>query len=52
VTVPAADIVIAARAAAYKLELEHCDAHFDKVLPVAAKLYPAHRCSRVFHSSS
>lgn len=38
VTVPAADIIIAASAAHYGLELEHCDAHFDKILPLAAKV--------------
>ena len=35
---PAADIIIAACAHHYGLELEHCDTHFDKILPVAAKL--------------
>jgi predicted nucleic acid-binding protein len=38
VTAPTPDIVIAACAANHKLALEHCDSHFDKVLPVAAKL--------------
>ena len=37
-TVPTADIVIAACAADHGLELEHCDSHFDKILPIAAKL--------------
>lgn len=37
-TVPVADIVIAACADQYELELEHCDTHFDKILPIAAKL--------------
>ena len=32
------DIVIAACAANNKLPLEHCDNHFDKILPIAAKL--------------
>lgn len=34
-TVPSADIVIAACAAAHKLELEHCDRHFDDIVPLA-----------------
>ena len=38
VTVPAADIVVVACAAHHKLEVEHCDKHFDKILPIAAKL--------------
>lgn len=38
VTVPTADLVIAACAVAHKVELEHCDAHFDKILPIAARL--------------
>jgi predicted nucleic acid-binding protein len=38
--VPANDILIAACAASHAVELEHCDAHFDKILPVAAKLSP------------
>jgi predicted nucleic acid-binding protein len=38
VTVSSADIIIAACAANYELELEHCDAHFDKILPIARKL--------------
>jgi len=37
VTVTSADIVIAACAANYHLELEHCDGHFDKILPIAKK---------------
>jgi predicted nucleic acid-binding protein len=37
-TVPSADIVIAACAAAHKLELEHCDGHFDDILPLAKAL--------------
>jgi len=38
VTAPTPDIVVAACAANNQLALEHCDSHFDKVLPVAAKL--------------
>ena len=38
VTASTPDIVIAACAANNKLPLEHCDSHFDKVLPIAAKL--------------
>ena len=38
VTASTPDIVIAACATNYKLSLEHCDSHFDKVLPIAAKL--------------
>ena len=38
VTASTPDIVIAACAANNKLSLEHCDSHFDKVLPIAAKL--------------
>ena len=38
VTVSTPDIVIASCAATHKLPLEHCDSHFDKVLPIAAKL--------------
>jgi predicted nucleic acid-binding protein len=37
-TLPTSDIVIAACAAHHKAELEHCDRHFDKILPLAAKL--------------
>lgn len=37
-TVPSADIVIAACAAAHKLELEHCDGHFNAILPLAKSL--------------
>ena len=37
-TVPVADIIIAAAAVRHGLELEHCDRHFDEILPVAAKL--------------
>ena len=38
VTVPTSDIVIAACGAAHKLELEHCDGHFDDILPLAKAL--------------
>ncbi|MGH7992704.1 MAG: PIN domain-containing protein [Limisphaerales bacterium] len=38
ITATSADIVVAACAAEYGLELEHCDSHFDKILPIAAKL--------------
>ena len=37
-TAPTTDLVIAACARHYDLELEHCDSHFDRILPVAAKL--------------
>lgn len=38
-TVTSADIVIAACAGHHGLPLEHCDGHFDKILPVAANLW-------------
>ncbi|MBC8094202.1 MAG: PIN domain-containing protein [Akkermansiaceae bacterium] len=38
ITAPTSDIVIAACAAAHKLELEHCDRHFDRILPLAKDL--------------
>ena len=38
VTVSTPDIVVAACAAKNKLPLEHCDSHFDKIVPIAAKL--------------
>ena len=38
ITASTAAIIVAACAANYKLPLEHCDGHFDKILPVAAKL--------------
>jgi predicted nucleic acid-binding protein len=38
VTATSADILIAACAASYDLELEHCDGHFAKILPIAKKL--------------
>ena len=37
-TVPISDIVTAACAAAHRLELEHCDKHFDAILPLAKSL--------------
>ncbi|MBI5388620.1 MAG: PIN domain-containing protein [Verrucomicrobia bacterium] len=37
-TVPVSDVVIAACAVTHKLELEHCDAHFDDIMPVAKSL--------------
>jgi len=37
-TVPTADVIIAACAVHYGLELEHCDGHFEKLLPIAEKL--------------
>ena len=38
ITIPTSDIVIAACAVAHKLELEHCDKHFDDILPLAKSL--------------
>ena len=38
VTASTPDIVIAACAVNHRLALEHCDSHFDKVLPLAAEL--------------
>jgi predicted nucleic acid-binding protein len=38
ITVPTTDIVIAACASHYRLEVEHSDGHFDKIMPIAAKL--------------
>jgi predicted nucleic acid-binding protein len=38
VTVSTPDIVIAACAANNNLSLEYCDSHFDKILPIAARL--------------
>jgi predicted nucleic acid-binding protein len=38
VTASTPDIVIAACAANNRLPLEHCDSHFDKVLPIAKTL--------------
>ena len=37
-TIPATDIIIAACASVHDLELEHCDAHFDAILPIAKSL--------------
>jgi predicted nucleic acid-binding protein len=37
-TVPISDIVTAACAVAHGLELEHCDKHFDELLPLARTL--------------
>ncbi len=37
-TVPVADIIIAAAAARHGLDLEHCDRHFDRIQPIAARL--------------
>ncbi len=34
ITVSTADLVIAAAAIAHKLPLEHCDSHFDQILPL------------------
>jgi len=36
-TVPVADIIIAATAARHGLDLEYCDQHFDQILPITAK---------------
>ena len=38
ITAPISDIVIAACAASHHLELDHCDKHFDDLLPVAKSL--------------
>jgi predicted nucleic acid-binding protein len=38
ITVPISDIVIAACATIHKLDLEHCDGHFDDILPLAKSL--------------
>lgn len=38
ITATSADLVIAACAANYDVDLEHCDTHFDKILPIAKKL--------------
>ncbi len=37
-TLPSTDIVVAACARGSNLELEHCDKHFEKILPLAAKI--------------
>jgi predicted nucleic acid-binding protein len=36
-TIPTVDLVVAACAAHYGLELEHCDRHFDRIIPLAKK---------------
>ena len=38
ITVPISNIVFAACAVTHKLELEHCDKHFDELLPLAKAL--------------
>lgn len=38
ITVPISDVVVAACATHHKLVLEHCDAHFDHILPLAKAL--------------
>jgi predicted nucleic acid-binding protein len=38
ITVPTVDVVIAACAAHYGLEVEHFDSHFDHLMPIAVKL--------------
>jgi len=38
ITAPISDIVIAACAVAHKLDLEHCDKHFDDIVPLAKAL--------------
>ena len=37
-TIPTADILVAACAAHYAVELEHKDSHYDIILPLAKKL--------------
>jgi predicted nucleic acid-binding protein len=37
-TVPISDIVTAACAVAHRLELEHCDKHFNELMPLAKSL--------------
>jgi len=37
-TVPSTDLVIAACAVARGVDLEHCDKHFDQILPLARSL--------------
>jgi predicted nucleic acid-binding protein len=37
ITAPAADLTIAACAVRYGLEIEHCDAHFEKILALGLK---------------
>jgi predicted nucleic acid-binding protein len=38
ITVPSSDVIITACAVTHKLELEHCDKHFDDILPLAKSL--------------
>jgi|SRR4051812_27286135 predicted nucleic acid-binding protein len=38
ITAPATDIIIAACAAHYGLEIEHCDAHFHSLIPCSSSL--------------
>ncbi len=38
ITVPISDIVTAACAVTHKLELEHCDKHFEDILPLTKAL--------------
>jgi predicted nucleic acid-binding protein len=38
INVPISDIIIAACATAHGLELEHCDKHFNDILPLAKSL--------------
>lgn len=38
VTVPPSDIIVAACAAHNKLQLDHCDKHFDDIMPIASTL--------------
>jgi predicted nucleic acid-binding protein len=38
ITVPVSDIIISACAVTHGLELEHCDVHFESILPLAKKL--------------
>jgi len=38
ITATSADLVIAACAASYGIDLEHSETHFDKILPIAKKL--------------
>jgi predicted nucleic acid-binding protein len=37
-TVPPSDIIVAACATHHHLDLEHCDNHFRRILPIAAAL--------------
>jgi len=37
-TVPVAGLIIASVAIRHGLEVEHCDRHFDKILPLAVRL--------------